>query len=786
MNLESVADMKKNPLNFNWTFKPSFEKSDLNGFDGIKVDLPHTNQLVPKNYFSEEIYQFTSIYEKLFEMDQLIQKRYFILFEGVMTKATVYLNGKFVGEHVGGYTHFKFEITDAIHSGLNRLSVIVDSRESKDHPPFGHVVDYLTYGGIYREVTLIETELDTFDYVHVDGDAKTLNIGLYPNAKTNTNHQIRMIIHANGQVLHTFESKAKLDHVLHYTYEHALKLWSLDCPKMYTLDVLIDDQLAFETEFGLRSIHVDENHFYLNGEKIFLRGLNRHQSYPYVGYAMPKRAQKMDADILKYELGVNIVRSSHYPPSKHFLNRCDEIGLLVFTELPGWQHIGDEVWKKHALDDLESLVMNDYNHPSIVIIGTRINESKDDHDFYTKTRNLVKSIDRTRPTGGVRFFGHSEFLEDIYTINDFIHRGDNRGVSTKKTMTKKIHPYLITEFNGHMFPTKAFDSEQHRIEHTKRHFKVLNDAYREKGIMGAIGWCMSDYNTHKDFGSNDHICYHGVLDMNRNPKYASSAYASQKGEPYMEVLSMMHIGERAHSELKEVIVSTNLDAVRVYKNDLLIGTYTRKVTSYPDLPYPPIVIKDFIGRQIHDHECFSEKDATIIKNILLKTLENGLKMSLSTKLKMGYILLKYKMKYEDAVRLYTTYIGGWGDRAKVYRFEGLKDNQVMVTRLKGYEDHYGLKVSVDTNDLVIDKTYDVARVTVELVNGFGERAYYTSEVIEVETSDHIEMIGPHKIALQGGIQSFWVKTKTTGKADITITSEHFLTQHLTLTIAQSK
>lgn len=80
-------------------------------------------------------------------------------------------------------------------------------------------------------------------------------------------------------------------------------------------------------------------------QKVKLRGLNRHQSYPYVGYAMPESMQKRDADILKNELGVNAVRTSHYPQSRHFVERCDELGLLVFTEIPGWQHIGDEIWK---------------------------------------------------------------------------------------------------------------------------------------------------------------------------------------------------------------------------------------------------------------------------------------------------------------------------------------------------------------------------------------------------------------------------------------------------------
>ena len=97
------------------------------------------------------------------------------------------------------------------------------------------------------------------------------------------------------------------------------------------------------TLFGFRTAVFLKDGFYLNGKKVKLRGLNRHQSYPYVGYAMPESMQKRDADILKNELGVNAVRTSHYPQSRHFVERCDELGLLVFTEIPGWQHLGDVI-----------------------------------------------------------------------------------------------------------------------------------------------------------------------------------------------------------------------------------------------------------------------------------------------------------------------------------------------------------------------------------------------------------------------------------------------------------
>src|SRR5690606_21523157 len=108
--------------------------------------------------------------------------------------------------------------------------------------------------------------------------------------------------------------------------------------------------------FGVRHAQFKDDGFYLNGERLFLRGLNRHQTYPYIGAAAPARLQRKDAEIVRYELGCNVVRTSHYPQSTHFLDRCDEIGLLVFEEIPGWQHIGDEAWQALSLRDVQVMI----------------------------------------------------------------------------------------------------------------------------------------------------------------------------------------------------------------------------------------------------------------------------------------------------------------------------------------------------------------------------------------------------------------------------------------------
>lgn len=153
---------------------------------------------------------------------------------------------------------------------------------------------------------------------------------------------------------------------------------------------------------------------------------------------MPESMQKLDAEILKYELGVNAVRTSHYPQSHHFIDRCDELGLLVFTEIPGWQHIGDDEWKKQAVINTREMVTQYMHHPSIILWGVRINESQDCNELYKQTNSVAHNIDRFRQTSGVRYIEKSHLLEDVYAFNDFSHNGTNAGLKAKRALHQSL------------------------------------------------------------------------------------------------------------------------------------------------------------------------------------------------------------------------------------------------------------------------------------------------------------------------------------------------------------
>ncbi|SFR68220.1 glycoside hydrolase family 2 protein [Anaeromicropila populeti] len=793
------------PLNDNWLYIENFcevmkeEEYDESRMSSVR--LPHTNIELPFHYFDEGVYQFVSCYRrKIYGERSYLGKHVFITFEGVAHIAKIYMHGKLIGEHKGGYTAFTIDISPYLHLGeYNTLVVEVDSRESNNIPPFGHVIDYMTYGGIYREVFLEVKESIYIDDVFIQtkevrNETKKLQVevtvkqsldkaGEAPwNQHNLEGSSVKLLLQREG-------CKDGMHELGNYTLKGEtttielrvsdVELWEIERPVLYILYV----ELEIDNErvdgkwirFGFRESEFRKDGFYLNGEKIKLLGLNRHQSYPYVGYAMPRRAQQTDADILKRELGVNAVRTSHYPQSQHFINRCDELGLLVFTEIPGWQHIGDSQWKEAAIQNTREMILQYRNHPSIVLWGVRINESQDDDEFYNKTNRIAHELDPSRQTGGVRFLKNSNLLEDVYTYNDFSHNGCTEGLEPKKSVTSNMGAsYLVSEFNGHMFPTKPFDSEEHRLNHAKRHAAVLNSLYQYNDIAGGFGWCMFDYNTHKDFGSGDRICYHGVLTMFRNHKLAASVYGSQLGSsPVCEISSSMDIGEHPACNLSNVMAFTNSDSIKLYKNDEFVKEFYPDTKKYSSLPHPPIVIDDFVGELIERKEGYCHSSAETIKKVLFAIRDNGQNhLPLHLKIKMALVMLKEKLSFQEGLQLYYKYIGNWGGEAISYRFDAIQNGVSVKSIVKKPVSKPAFKVITDTNTLSEEGTYDVASIRILAVDENGEKLPYFQEVVELITTGPIEIIGPKKISLKGGSFGTYVKTiGKVGEASLSLCSE---------------
>lgn len=759
----------KQALNFDWLFVADYKDEYLNKLPNSSehINIPHSMKNVPYNYFNEKDYQFVATYQKTFDVAEDINNRVIkLVFDGFMLKARIYLNGQDLGEYVSGWVKVEIDVSEYIKQKDNKLVVVLDSKEDKDIPPFGYAVDYLTFSGIYREVSI---------EVH----PKTYLENIFVKSKIDGSVQVEYNIVGEGKVSHKlmFKDQVILESDKDEFKLDNPKLWDLDNPHLYTLVTKItskDGEEEYQTKFGFREAIFKPNGFFLNGKKIKLVGLNRHQGYPFVGYAMPKSMQEDDANILKYKLGVNIVRQSHYPQSEHFLNRCDEIGLLTINEIPGWQHIGQsEKWRNQYCSFIEKFVIMQRNHPSLIGHGVRIDESQDDHDLYLKGNEIAHKLDPTRQTLGVRNFKNSELLEDIYAYNDFSCDSIKHGLISPKKVKTQGKPYLVTEYMGHMDPVKQTSDERIKVEVALRHAKVIDDNFKYDNICGAIGWCAFDYHTHVDFGSGDHICPHGAYDLYRNPKHTAAIYASQSDNvPMLEVISDMKPGDYIEARYCDIYVCTNCDYFDLYKNDEFVTRYYPKRDQFKYMPHPPIYIDDLVGKTFKE-ERFPKKMWPKIAKMFTHAATQGFNaLSLKEKMYLAFTMAKYKVTYAQLVDYYNDYVGSWGGIAKTYTFKGYKNNQLVVTKKVGPSKQFDLEVEVSRNVLENKETYDCLPIHLRHIDENGSIMQYSNRVISIESEGPIKILGDKHQALLGGQLTLYVQSlNKTGNAKINISMD---------------
>lgn len=764
--------MKYN-MNDKWYFTKTFttelfsmSNAELEGLKEVRI--PHTVQEMELNYCDENDYQMESAYVRhLYAEETWKGKKVFLTFGAAAHEAEVFCNGISVCTHRCGYTAFTVDLSEVLTYGEeNRIVVRLDSQEHLNIPPFGNVIDYMTFGGIYRNVILEIKEQSYLKNVFVHGGTdKILHIEMEGEAVKGCTISAE-VKDRKGTVLAELRETAYQTEV-EMKVEKA-QLWDINQPNLYTCTIFLrkngEEMDRQCIRFGFRTVEFRETGFFLNGKRLKIRGLNRHQSWPYMGYAVPDRAQRLDADILKRELGCNAVRTSHYPQSHAFLERCDEIGLLVFTEIPGWQHIGNQWWKNQAVRNTEEMILEYRNHTSIFLWGVRINESQDDDELYEKTNAAAHRLDPTRPTGGVRCMKKSNLLEDVYTYNDFYHNGTNDGCEPKRKITSDMKKgYFVSEYNGHMFPTKSFDWEGKRTEHALRHAKVIHAVNGQKEIAGSFGWCMADYNTHQDFGSGDRVCYHGVLDMFRNPKMAAAVYAAEGlKKPVLEISSSLDIGEYPACNLGNVYAFTNADYVELYKNEEFIARFQQDKT-FSNMKHAPVLIDDTVGCLLEKNEGMDKRTAEVVK-IYLKAIAKYGQDALPPKivLLIGKLMLTKNLTYAKIQELYGKYMGTWGGKSTTWRFCAVKDGKVTAETVKAPSKNPRLDVIVDTKRLKENGAWDMATVRIRAVDENGNLLPYCARTVSLSIEGEAEIIGPECVPLMGGMTGTYIRT--VGKA----------------------
>jgi beta-galactosidase len=622
----TVSGAKTIRLDHNWLFGGEFEAA-MSGaeFDDSKferVTIPHCPMKLSWQNWNWHDWQKVWGYRRRFNMpSDLGGKRVMLKFEGVMVGAEPFVNGKALPKHLGGYLPFEYEITDIVRPGENILALAVDGKWS-DVPPQGSPkgpprVDYLEVPGIHRSAR-IEIVPNVFIS---DVYAKPQNV-LQPNrtlqticsvdaAKTPAGRLEVLVqlkdgtkVLAEGRKTLSVESAGKSQATVEMTGLESVKLWDVDAPVLYEVvtTLLLEGQPihSYLVRTGFREAKFTNDGFFLNGKRLQIFGLNRHEIYPYVGYGMPARVKRHDATILKKDFNCNFVRCSHYPQSSEFLDACDELGLLVWQEVPGWGYLGDDAWKELLIRDVRTMIIRDRSRPSIVVWGTRVNESATDVPLYAKTRALAKELDETRPSSGtmttLKTF-KTEWAEDVFAYDDY-HAEADGSVGVVDPLPEV--PFLLSEGVGQFNYTdrKNFNSYYRRSGDPRvqrlqavRHAQGHSRTFQKNRIAGLVAWCAFEYGS--DVNGYKSVKYPGVSDVFRLPKLGAAFYLSQgdpKTKPVIEPDFYWDFGPATpRGPGKRAAIFSNCDRLEVFVDGKSLGAL-KPDSHYPGVKHPPFFV----------------------------------------------------------------------------------------------------------------------------------------------------------------------------------------------------
>ncbi len=610
------VDAREYAVNQGWLFGggyvPGAEEPGYDDTGFAQVTLPHTVADLSWGNWDNRTWENVWIYRRHFPGEGL-GGRVFVDFDGVMTDATVVINGTNLGTHQGGYLPWSVELTGHLNSAGNVLAVVVDSRWLPV-PPGGAggaaSVDYLQPGGIYRDVTLrVVPDIFLADVFARPDNVLTANrsvtvqatvdaavtgeveitTGLFDGACRLASAATRETITATGTTTVTLNLSGIGD----------VAYWSPQTPKLYTVQTSLTypgGAHTVSTTIGFREARFELDGFYLNGERFEIFGLNRHQLFPYTGMAAPERLQRRDAEILKYELNCNMVRCSHYPQSSYFLDACDELGLMVWEEPPGWTYVGDQAWQEIVIQNVTDMVLRDRNRPSVIVWGTRLNETANYPSMYAQTRQIAYDLDGTRQTTGALAFNHTAgWAEDVFSYDDYHSRDGN---ATLMPPVPGV-PYLVSEAVGALDGSPTYrwiDSGATLAIQALMHAQAHDIAQSDTGYAGLLGWAGIDY---ASYNGGDRIWAAlktpGVIDTFRVPKPGAAFYQSQMDPGVTPVILPVFFwdfgpGSPQQGPGPNSMIATNLDRLEIYVGGQHLATGTPDRASFGSLAFPPVFV----------------------------------------------------------------------------------------------------------------------------------------------------------------------------------------------------
>jgi len=601
-----------------------------------EIFLPHTPRLEP--YLVNDQWQGICWYRKHIKIPR--GRHVLVRFEGAMNVAEAWVNGHYAGKHMGGYLPFVIDVTAILKengdsSSRAELKIRLDNY---DNPVTGpkplELLDFNMYGGLYREARMkVRSSLHITDAILENTPADGGILVTYPafssekvvmNVQTHIRYApvaneepgrkvftVKQTLYAGDSVGavsrqdYTLDKNCSLTVTDTLTVEKPL-LWSPDSPFCYDLvtQVLATDKKGKQvlmdrrkTTVGLRQVVFEGKDLYVNGEKMFLRGVNRHQEYPYVGYAVPGNAQWRDAVKIK-EAGFDAVRLSHYPHSPEFMEACNRLGLFVLDAIPGWQYFSeDPEFQSQVIQTARDMIRRDRNHPCVLAWEVSLNESWMSEDFIDR---IIQASRNEMPveiyTAGWQEYGYDILLQARQ------HRLSHSLAHTPK-------PYIVSEYgdweyyamnaglsqeNWENLMPQERSSRQLREYGQKRMLQQatnIQEAHNSNYGVNACGdnyWVMFDYNR----GYADDLEASGIMSLERLPKFSYDFFRSQRSPDKNPVVRIADYREEKDTLNREVRVFSNAEYVELWLNGNLVEKrMPDKDVFSENLPHPPFTFK---------------------------------------------------------------------------------------------------------------------------------------------------------------------------------------------------